>query len=106
MNRQQCDLLKILYSEPYTNQRTLSKKSGYSLGFVNKSLKQLAQAGLLDRYYELTPLAKDILQSNRPKNAIILAAGYGMRMIPINLQVPKALLEVRKQPLIERTINY
>ena len=25
-----------------------------------------------------------------PKNAIILAAGFGMRMVPINTQLPKA----------------
>ena len=40
-----------------------------------------------------------------PKNAIILAAGFGMRMVPINLSTPKALLEVNGEPLIERTIK-
>ena len=40
-----------------------------------------------------------------PKNAIILAAGYGMRMVPINTEVPKGLLEVHGEPLIERLIK-
>lgn len=34
-------------------------------------------------------------------NAIILAAGQGIRMIPINNSVPKALLEVNGEILIE-----
>lgn len=38
-------------------------------------------------------------------NAIILAAGFGMRMVPINREVPKALLEVNGERLIERLIK-
>ena len=38
-------------------------------------------------------------------NAIILAAGQGIRMIPINNSVPKALLEVNGEILIERIIK-
>ena len=41
----------------------------------------------------------------KPKNAIILAAGFGMRMVPINLNVSKALLEVKGEKLIERLIR-
>lgn len=39
------------------------------------------------------------------KNAIILAAGLGLRTIPINLERPKALLEVHGEVLIERLIS-
>lgn len=38
-------------------------------------------------------------------NAIILAAGFGMRMIPINQSTPKALLKVNDETLIERIIK-
>lgn len=38
-------------------------------------------------------------------NAIILAAGQGIRMIPINNSVPKALLDVNGEILIERIIE-
>ena len=30
----------------------------------------------------------------KPQQAVILAAGFGMRMVPINTEVPKGLLEV------------
>jgi len=34
-----------------------------------------------------------------------LAAGFGMRMVPINTETPKGLLEVKNEPLIERLIK-
>ncbi len=39
------------------------------------------------------------------RNAVILAAGFGTRMVPINLSTPKALLKVKGEPLIERSIK-
>lgn len=39
-------------------------------------------------------------------NAIILAAGVGMRLVPINNKVPKALLVINGKPLIEQQIEY
>lgn len=53
----------------------------------------------------LTEKAEKIIKTNKPKNAIILAAGFGMRMVPINTSVPKALLEVNGEKLIERIIR-
>lgn len=38
------------------------------------------------------------------QTAIILAAGFGMRMVPINTMYTKGLLEVNGEPLIERLI--
>lgn len=105
MNRQQSDILKILCFNSYTNQRVLSEMSGYSLGIVNQSLKKLVEEGFLNENFSVTSQAKKEFESNKPANAIILAAGYGMRMVPINLESPKAFMEVKKQPLIERIIE-
>lgn len=44
-------------------------------------------------------------KNKTPKRAIILAAGFGMRMVPINTEMPKGLLEVNGEPLIERIIK-
>lgn len=41
----------------------------------------------------------------KPQQAVILAAGFGMRMVPINTEVPKGLLEVHGESLIERIIK-
>lgn len=48
---------------------------------------------------------KTITQRIKPDTAIILAAGYGLRMVPINTEHPKGLLEIHGQPLIERLIQ-
>lgn len=105
MNKQESDILYTLYLEPYINQRILSESCGYSLGVVNRSIKNMIEQGYLDTEVKLTEKAKEELQRKKPHNAIILAAGYGMRMVPINTETPKGLLEINGEPLIERTIN-
>ncbi|WGE57049.1 NTP transferase domain-containing protein [Actinobacillus equuli] len=47
---------------------------------------------------------KKEINLNEKKNAIILAAGFGIRMVPINIVSPKALLSVNNEILIERLI--
>lgn len=105
MNKQESDVLKTLFTEPFINQRILSETSGHSLGVVNRALKNLTAEGYLSD--ELQPTIKALHEYNAkaPKNAIILAAGFGMRMVPINLSTPKAFLEVNSEPLIERIIK-
>lgn len=105
MNKQESDILRTLYSEPFINQRILSETSGHSLGVVNRSLKTLIADGYLDERAQLTAKAKAEIKENAPRNAIILAAGFGMRMVPINAMTPKGLLEVNGEPLVERLIK-
>lgn len=105
MNKQEGDIIKVLVREGYINQRMLAESSGYSLGTVNQSLQRLSKAGYVDEEMHLTDRAMRELEEKSPKNAIILAAGFGMRMIPINMEFPKGLLEVRGEVLIERLIR-
>ena len=67
---------------------------------VNRSIKNLITEGLLDDHLRPTRAAFKELKEKSPKNAIILAAGLGMRMVPINTQVPKALMEVNGESII------
>ena len=105
MNKQEEDILLSLYDEPFINQRILSETTGHSLGVVNKSIKNLLKNEYLDDDVRLTTKARESIKKKAPKNAIILAAGFGMRMVPINLETPKALLEINGEALIERTIK-
>lgn len=105
MNLQESDILLTLLYEPFINQRILAETSGHSLGVVNRSLKHLMEEGYLDDCTHLTSIAQQTLKECAPRNAIILAAGFGMRMVPINLSTPKALLEVNGERLIERQIR-
>ena len=105
MNRQEYDILQNIYLNQFENQRILAKQSGHSLGIVNRSLKSLTIQGYIDEQIQPTNKTLRELREKSPKNAIILAAGFGMRMVPINTQYPKALIEVDGQPIIERIIN-
>ena len=105
MNRQECDILRTLNQDRFSTQRSLAEVSGYSLGAVNKSLKSLKEEGIITENSVLTEKAYRIIRENSPRNAIILAAGFGMRMVPINTEVPKAFLEINGEPLIERIIK-
>lgn len=105
MNRQIYDIVNDLMENSYTSQREIAEATGYAVGSVNASLKQAAKEGYIDKDKMLTEKARAELDEKKPKNAIILAAGYGMRMVPINVEVPKGLLEVKGEPLIERIIS-
>ncbi len=105
MNKQECDILEALYAEPYINQRVLANLSGHSLGIVNRSLKQLLNEGYIDEDVQLTKKAQNEFLQKAPRRAVILAAGFGMRMVPINLESPKAFLKVNGEYLIERLIR-
>ena len=105
MNIQELDILNTLNCQEYLNQRTLSEMSGHSIGIVNRSLKNLLSEGYINEDSSLTEKAKELCKENAPKNAVILAAGYGMRMVPINTEIPKGLLTVKGERLIERIIK-
>lgn len=105
MNKQESDILNALLLEPFINQRVLAEVSGHSLGVVNRSLKELIKAGYLNEAICPTTKAVSEYKNKTPKQAIILAAGFGMRMVPINTEMPKGLLEVNGEPLIERIIK-
>lgn len=105
MNVQNLDILKAIKENKFTSQRELSEITGYSLGTINSGLKSLKQENFLDSSNQLTSLAKALFQSSKPKNAIILAAGLGMRMTPMNFEIAKGLVEIRGETLIERLIK-
>ena len=106
MNVQELDILNAIRKNPKVNQREIANQSGYSLGFVNRVVKELQEEKWLSPTGELSKKAKTFIKENQPQSAIILAAGFGMRMVPINTEIPKGLMEVRGEVLIERMIRH
>ena len=100
-----CKIIKYLYEYEYINQRDISEQLNISLGKVNSCINSLIQLDFLTGSVSLTSQARSEIQKNKPKSAILLAAGTGLRMIPINSAVPKALLKINNEILIERIIN-
>lgn len=105
MNNHEAAILRTLNREPFVSQRSLAEACGLSLGAVNKAVRQLQKDGYIDASCAPASKAREEIARRAPRNAIILAAGFGMRMVPVNLSSPKALIEVKGERLIERTIR-
>ena len=105
MNIYESKLLNKISHDGFSNQRQLSDETGFSLGLINKSLQSLKDSGLITSDYQLTKNAFSLINRSHPKNAVILAAGYGLRMVPINMDCPKGLLTVDGEHLIDRLIK-
>lgn len=105
MNRDKYKILKVLITEDVIDQRKISQLTKFSLGKVNNILKELNKEKYISSNYALTSSGKEYAKSHHPQQATILAAGYGLRMVPINTEEPKGLLEVHGEPLIERIIK-
>lgn len=105
MNNYDFRVLNYLHENKKQNQRVIAEGLSLSLGVINRSIQTLKSEGFLVNDLSLTEKAFSFLKQHSPKNAIILAAGYGLRMVPINQVKPKALLEIDGKPLIERLIE-
>lgn len=106
MNSIQKNLLLYLNSNNYESQRIISNKLNISLGLVNKEIRSLISSGYLNKNKELTKKSYLIIKKYKPKRAIILAAGICTRMVPLNSSVPKALLKINGEVIIEKQIQY
>ena len=104
MNNKEKDILYALYSHGFVTQRKLQNYVPYSLGVINEGLKWLRDQEYIDGDNNLLDKGRLLVESYKPKRAVILSAGYGMRMVPINTESPKGLLTVKGQVLIERLI--
>lgn len=105
MNIAEYDVLMALQRSGFASQRALAQEAGHSLGVVNRSLKALREAGYIGGDFRITEKAAAEFRARQPRQAVILAAGAGMRMVPLNTEVSKGLLEVNGEVLIERLIR-
>ena len=93
MNIKEIEVLKKIKSG--VSQRELAEQLSVSLGKVNQIISNLKQEEFIDENNNITLKTKNYFKNHHPQNAVILAAGYGMRMVPINTEEPKGLLEVK-----------
>lgn len=105
MTRKQFDILSALATakEPLT-QRQLETLTGYSLGTINKIVKEFTEKELVENG-EITPAGIDALEPYRAKKAIFIAAGFGSRLVPITLNTPKPLVRVNGRRMIDTAID-
>ena len=105
LTRKQFDVLEILASAPAAlTQRELEKQTGYSLGTINRVMKELAEMKLVADGV-ITNAGVNALEPYRARRAIFIAAGFGTRLVPITLNTPKPLVRVLGVRIIDRLID-
>lgn len=105
LSRKQFDILAILAtSETALTQRQLEDNTNYSLGTVNRTIKELTDAGFVLNG-SITENGINALEPYRVKRAVFIAAGFGSRMVPITLNTPKPLVRVHGKRIIDGLID-
>ena len=107
MNRQ-IVLLRDIYSNNNLTQRALCRSTGLALGTVNSLINEMTEDKLIVRDksgYRLTDKGLDALKPYKVDCALIMAAGFGSRFVPLSFEKPKGLLEVFGEPMVERQIR-
>lgn len=105
MNRVEFNLLNQAYNALIGRAR-ITKDINLNIAVKDrKTYKQLQKKGLLATNGALTQVGLEALQPFKVDNAVILAAGSASRFIPLSLEQPKALYEVKGERLIERQIQ-
>lgn len=103
-------ICRSILENPAVTQRELSQNLNVSLGTANNLVKECMEKGLIAAgsrgcSYELLPEGKSLLDQNRVDGALIIAAGFGSRFVPLTFETPKGLLEVFGERMIERQIR-
>lgn len=97
------NVLNAIHNEKVPVIGNICQRTGYSEGKVGNLLNELRLKGwVTDR---ITDSGYRVLDEYKVDNAIIMAAGFGLRSLPLSRIVPKGLYEVRGEILIERQIK-
>jgi DNA-binding Lrp family transcriptional regulator len=102
IDKKQFDVLKLL--ENQKAQRKIAEETKYSLGTVNKILKELSILNLITDSV-MNENGRKILEQYRVRRAVFLAAGFGERLVPITLNTPKPLIRVNGKRIIDGLID-
>ncbi len=103
-------ICRSILENPAVTQRDLSKELSVSLGTVNNLIKECIEKKYIEigngnDLYELLPAGQALLNENKVDGAVIIAAGFGSRFVPLTFETPKGLLEVFGERMIERQIR-
>lgn len=103
-------LCRHIYENSLITQRELAASMRLSLGTCNHLVKECQEKGLISfnpdtGTYTLLKEGKNLLEQYRVDGAVILAAGFGSRFVPLSYETPKGLLEVFGERMIDRQIR-
>jgi dTDP-glucose pyrophosphorylase len=70
-----------------------------------KAIRQIPLVDEQGRVLDLAVLEELVGQPRGPVHAVVMAGGYGKRLMPLTEDTPKPMLRVGDQPLIERLVQ-
>lgn len=103
-------ICRYIKEHPHCTQRELAQCLEVSLGTANTLIKECISQKLIASEkscagtYELTGSGDAYLEQFRVDGALVIAAGFGSRFVPLTFETPKGLLEVFGERMIERQI--
>lgn len=90
-------------------QREIADATRFSLGTTNKAFGELEELGLIamdgQKKVQITKQGLYALEPYRVKRAVVIAAGFGSRMVPITLNTPKPLVRVHGKMIVETLLD-
>ena len=105
LSKKQFDVLDVLIEDSGAHtQREIALKAGISVGAVNKVLSELNEQGFVSGN-TVTSEGYAVMENYRVKRAVIIAAGFGSRLVPITLNTPKPLVRVKGNRIIDSTLT-
>ena len=96
--------LEAKKDEGRMSQRAIAEAVKLSVGTVNSVILELEKLGYVDGGV-ITDAGLIALEPYRVKRAIILAAGFGERLIPITLNTPKPLVRIGGTRIIDTILD-
>lgn len=112
MDRYEFELLKYLEKQIETevvySARLFSDRLNISGTQLNESLDLTVENGWVERQDDIvriTSAGLEALEPYRVKRAVIFAAGFGSRMVPVTLDTPKPLVNVNGERIIDRLLD-
>ena len=106
-------ICRAVLEQPDITQREMAQKLDVSLGTVNSLVKECVGRGLIaedgpdnaSRKWKILEEGRKLLEPYKVDGALIIAAGFGSRFVPLTFETPKGLLEVFGERMIERQIR-
>lgn len=104
MTRNEFTLLYDIKKHGILSVRKMKDTTGLSTGYISQTLKSFSEKNYIDNE-GITSKGEEALLPYKVDNAIIMAAGMSTRFVPLSLEKPKGLLQVKDEVLIERQIK-
>ena len=104
---------RTVLEQPLITQREMAQKLDVSLGTANALVKECVALGLIaegepeadGKKWKVLEAGGRLLEQYKVDGALIIAAGFGSRFVPLTFETPKGLLEVFGERMIERQIR-